>query len=65
MSLGSLTHWVFAALITTVFPYFAGFSGYYIFGFFCFMMILQLLFVWKLMPETKGVALEEMEIRMH
>ncbi len=23
------------------------------------MMVLQLLFVWKLMPETKGVSLEE------
>jgi MFS transporter, SP family, arabinose:H+ symporter len=31
------------------------------------MMMLQLLYVWKLMPETKGVALEDMEksIVMH
>jgi hypothetical protein len=25
------------------------------------MMILQLLFVWKMMPETKGKSLENME----
>jgi hypothetical protein len=38
-----------------------------VFAFFAFMMVLQLLFTWRLMPETKGVALEDMEgqIRMH
>ena len=61
-SFGSLTHWVFAALVAQVFPYFAAtVSGTYIFGFFAFMMVLQLLYVWKLMPETKGVPLEDME----
>jgi len=28
------------------------------------MMVLQLLFVWKLMPETKGIALEAMDARI-
>lgn len=60
-SFGCLTHWVFAALVAQVFPYFAAnVPGSYIFGFFAFMMFLQLLYVWKLMPETKGVALEDM-----
>ena len=60
-SFGSLVHWVFAALIAQVFPYFAAnISGTIIFGFFAFMMVLQLLYVWKMMPETKGVALEDM-----
>ncbi len=60
-SFGCLTHWVFAALIAQVFPYFASnISGTYIFGFFALMMILQFLYVWKLMPETKGLALEDM-----
>ncbi|MGV8096355.1 MAG: sugar porter family MFS transporter [Mangrovibacterium sp.] len=64
-SFGSLTHWVFAALITQVFPFFAtNVPASYIFGFFAFMMVLQLLYVWKLMPETKGVALEDMESRI-
>jgi len=60
-SFGCLTHWVFAALIAQVFPFFAtNVPGAYIFGFFAFMMVLQLLYVWKLMPETKGMSLEDM-----
>jgi sugar porter (SP) family MFS transporter len=60
-SFGCLTHWVFAALVAQVFPYFAtNVPGAMIFGFFAFMMVLQLIYVWKMMPETKGIALEEM-----
>ena len=60
---GSLTHWVFAAIITNVFPYFAGkFGGTPIFIFFTIMMFCQLLYVWFMMPETKGVALEDIRI---
>jgi sugar porter (SP) family MFS transporter len=59
---GCLTHWFFAALISQTFTFFANhIGGSYIFGFFALMMVLQLLFVWKLMPETKGVALEDMD----
>lgn len=61
-SFGCLTHWVFAALISQTFTFFANhIGGSYIFGFFAVMMLLQLLFVWKMMPETKGVALEDMD----
>ncbi|HNE28085.1 MAG TPA: sugar porter family MFS transporter [Saprospiraceae bacterium] len=61
-SLGSTTHWVFAALIANIFPWLAGrFGGGPIFAFFAVMMVFQLLFVWKMMPETKGVSLEELE----
>jgi len=61
-SLGSFTHWILAAVIANVFPYFAGaYGGGPIFAFFCLMMFLQLLFVWRLMPETKGRSLEELE----
>jgi hypothetical protein len=35
-----------------------------IFLFFSIMMILQLLFVWRLMPETKGISLEELGEKM-
>jgi MFS transporter, SP family, arabinose:H+ symporter len=59
---GCLTHWVFAALISQTFTFFANnIGGSYIFGFFAVMMVLQLIFVWKMMPETKGVALEDMD----
>ncbi len=61
-SLGSSTHWVFAALIAGNFPWFAGkFGQGPSFAFFAVMMVFQLLFVWKMMPETKGVSLEEIE----
>lgn len=64
-SLGSSTHWVLAALIAGVFPWFARqFGGGPIFAFFAVMMVLQLLFVWKMMPETKGATLEELESRL-
>lgn len=64
-SLGSATHWIFAALIAGNFVWFESLlGGGPIFAFFACMMALQLLFVWRLMPETKGVALEEMEAKL-
>lgn len=64
-SLGSSTHWILAALIASVFPSLANtFGGGPIFAFFAAMMVLQLLFVWRMMPETKGASLEELEQRM-
>ncbi len=67
-TLGSLTHWVMAAVIAFSFPMLAEkLGGGNTFLFFCIMMVLQLLFVWKLMPETKGKSLEQLEhsIVMH
>ncbi len=67
MSVGSLTHWFFAALISQTFTFFAespSIGPVKIFAFFAVMMMFQLLFVWKLMPETKGVALEDMGTRI-
>jgi len=61
-SLGCFTHWMFAAIITNVFPEMAGrFGGAPIFAFFSVMMVFQLLYVMFMMPETKGVSLEEMQ----
>ncbi|MEQ8475831.1 sugar porter family MFS transporter [Fulvivirga sp.] len=66
-ALGTGTHWVFAALITLLTPIFIdrqdgifGDNPWPVFAFFAFMMVLQLLFTWKLMPETKGKTLEEL-----
>lgn len=65
MAWGALTHWVFAAIIANVFPYFTQqFGGGAIFSFFAFMMVFQLLYVWLMMPETKGVSLENLQKRM-
>ena len=61
-SLGCGTHWVFAALIAGTFPYIASnLGGGTTFSIFAVMMVFQLLFVWKMMPETKGKSLEELE----
>ena len=60
-SLGSTTHWIFAALIAGNFPYLAATLGQAtIFTVFAVCMVGQLLFVHFLMPETKGVELEEL-----
>lgn len=61
-ALGSGTHWVFAALIAATFPYLTSvLGGGFTFAFFTFFMVFQLIFVWKLMPETKNKTLEELE----
>jgi len=64
---GSGIHWIFAALITLLGPVvidvFAE-NPWPIFAIFSAMMVLQLLFVLFMMPETKGVPLEELERRL-
>jgi len=61
-SLGSFTHWIFAALLTTFFPKMVtSFRPGYVFLFFCLMMVLQLLWVKTMVPETKGRSLDEIQ----
>jgi len=61
-TLGSFTHWIFAALLTTFFPKMVdAFPPGYIFAFFTGMMVLQLIWVKMLVPETKGVPLEQIQ----
>lgn len=64
-SLGCSTHWVFAAMMTLFFPtVVAVFSPQYVFGFFCLMMIGQLIWVFFMVPETKGVPLEALQKKL-
>ena len=64
-SLGSSTHWILAAIITTAFPIMATrFGAAPLFLFFTIMMVLQLLWVIFKMPETKGVPLEQLEAKL-
>jgi sugar porter (SP) family MFS transporter len=63
-SLGSSTHWIMNALISWGFPIVAASSKAAPFVFFSAMMVLQLIVVATLYPETKGVTLEEMEKRL-
>lgn len=61
-ALGSSTHWVMATVIAFTFPWFAEhLGGGHTFAFFCAMMVLQLVFVLRFMPETKGSSLEQVE----
>ena len=65
-SMGCGTHWVAAAVITLLMPYFLSrFEAYGIFGFFGAIMILQLLFVIFVMPETKGKSLESVSQELY
>ena len=65
MSLGSGTHWVFAAIITMITPaVLSAFSPVTIFMFFAAMMLLQLIWVRTKMPETKGKKLEDIEAEL-
>jgi sugar porter (SP) family MFS transporter len=64
-ALGSSTHWVFAALLTTFFPKMvSAFAPGYVFLFFCGMMVLQLIWVKTMVIETKGVPLEQVQRRL-
>ncbi|MDQ3213739.1 MAG: sugar porter family MFS transporter [Acidobacteriota bacterium] len=64
-ALGSFTHWAFAALLTTFFPKMVTvFPPGQVFLFFSVMMAIQLLWVALMVPETKGVPLEEMQKRL-
>jgi len=70
-SFGASIHWVFAAIITLITPYFLDKdTGIFkenpwpIFGFFAGMMVLQLIWVLTRVPETKGISLEELEKKL-
>ena len=63
-ALGSFTHWFMTALISWTFPVIAEISGGYTFAFYAFCMVGQLLWVIFIMPETKGISLEQIQKRM-
>jgi sugar porter (SP) family MFS transporter len=64
-AIGCATHWIIAALLTTIFPALVTqFAPSTVFGFFCGMMVLQLVWVLTMVPETKGVPLEEIAARL-
>ena len=70
-SFGASVHWVFAAIITLITPFFLDDTDgifkdnpWPIFAFFAGMMVLQLIWVLTKMPETKGVSLEELEKKL-
>tara|TARA_R110001583_G_scaffold4136_7_gene24519 strand:+ start:1251 stop:2579 length:1329 start_codon:yes stop_codon:yes gene_type:complete len=64
-SFGTSTHWVLAAIIPSLVPMlFSTIGAGVVFLFFAIMMVFQLLFVVFIMPETKGVSLEELSNKL-
>jgi SP family xylose:H+ symportor-like MFS transporter len=53
--------WTANYLISSTYPAMMEFSGAFTYGFYGVMSVLSLLFVWRMVPETKGKTLEEME----
>jgi len=64
-SFGTSTHWVLAAIIPSLVPIlFSTIGAGVVFLVFAIMMVFQLLFVIFLMPETKGISLEELSKKL-
>ena len=64
-SFGVSTHWVLAAIIPSLVPFLFNLVGAgVVFAFFAFMMVLQLIFVHFIMPETKGISLEDLSKKL-
>jgi sugar porter (SP) family MFS transporter len=62
---GSTTHWILAAIIPSLIPFlFSTIGAGVVFLFFAIMMVFQLFFVAFLMPETKGISLEELSKKL-
>jgi sugar porter (SP) family MFS transporter len=61
-ALGSATHWVMAAAISWTFPMIAAASGWMTFAFYAVCMVGQLIWVLLIMPETKGISLEKIQM---
>jgi sugar porter (SP) family MFS transporter len=64
-SFGTSTHWVLAAIIPSLVPIlFSTIGAGVVFMVFAIMMVFQLLFVIFMMPETKGISLEELSKKL-
>ena len=63
-ALGSFTHWIMAAVISQTFPIFAEQLGWRVFAIYGICMVGQLIWVLTVMPETKGVPLEEIQKKL-
>ena len=60
-ALGSLTVWTTNAAISWTFPMIAAASGWMAFAFYLVCMMVQLVWVLRVMPETRGVSLERIQ----
>ena len=66
-ALGSFTVWVTAAIVSQCFPVAAAAEAIgpgHSFMFFAVCMVAQAVFVWLVLPETKGVSLEQLQKKL-
>ncbi len=56
-----MAQWAANYLISSTYPAMMEFSGAFTYGFYGAMSLLSFIFVWKMVPETKGRTLEEIE----
>ena len=64
-SFGVSVHWVLAAIIPSFVPLLFGSIGAgVVFSIFAFFMVLQLIFVHYMMPETRGISLEKLSKKL-
>lgn len=56
-----MAQWAANYLISSTYPAMMEFSGAFTYGFYGAMSLLSFIFVWKMVPETKGKTLEEIE----
>ncbi|MBN1926477.1 MAG: D-xylose transporter XylE [Prolixibacteraceae bacterium] len=61
VAIAVVAQWAANYLISSTYPAMMEFSGGVTYGFYGVMSILSFIFVWKMVPETKGKTLEEME----
>ena len=62
---GVSVHWILAAIIPSFVPLlFASIGAGVVFSVFAFFMVLQLVFVHLMMPETRGITLEELSQKL-
>jgi SP family xylose:H+ symportor-like MFS transporter len=56
-----VAQWAANYFISSTYPSMMEFSGAFTYGFYGVMSLISFIFVWKMVPETKGKSLEEIE----
>jgi SP family sugar:H+ symporter-like MFS transporter len=59
LGVAAAAQWIANFLVTISFPPLAGFSLVFTYGMYAFFAALSFFFVWKVVPETNGMSLEE------
>lgn len=61
MAIAVAAQWMANFFISSTYPSMMEYSGAFTYGFYGTMSVLSALFIWKMVPETKGKSLEQME----